>query len=242
MSGGARHLARIHGTEEDRATCPFFFKVGACRHSERCQRSHDRPLFSVTVLLPHVWQNPAAPGQPRKSPEEEENDFRDTFVDLFEGFAAFGEVEDMVIADNVSDHLVGNVFVKFVDEADAQKCLEGMKGRFYAGRPINPEYSPVTDFREARCRQFDTNNCARGLTCNFMHTHLLKNHPEFLKDLIKNQEHYGERSSSLPPPQPEPATARSSSRHSDGGGRGGRGRSRDRRRRGRSRSRDRRRR
>ena len=28
-------------------------------------------------------------------------------------------------------------------------------GRFYAGRMLSCEYSPVTDFREARCRQFD---------------------------------------------------------------------------------------
>jgi len=143
-------------------------------------------------------------GQPRKGAQEEEDEFRDTFVDLFEGFSAFGEVEDMVIADNISDHLVGNVWVKFVDEADAAKCLEGMKGRFYAGRPIIPEYSPVTDFREARCRQFNTQNCQRGLVCNFTHSRLLKDdHGGFLRDLVKNQPHAGERSSALAskPPQ-----------------------------------------
>lgn len=26
--GGALHLARIHGTEEDRVNCPFYFKIG----------------------------------------------------------------------------------------------------------------------------------------------------------------------------------------------------------------------
>ena len=31
------------------------------------------------------------------------------------------------------------------------------------------EYSPVTDFREARCRQFDMGECGRGGFCNFMH-------------------------------------------------------------------------
>jgi len=37
------------------------------------------------------------------------------------------------------------------------------------GRILVPEYSPVTDFREARCRQFDETNCGRGGYCNFMH-------------------------------------------------------------------------
>ena len=26
--GGAEHLARIHGTEEDKVNCPFYFKIG----------------------------------------------------------------------------------------------------------------------------------------------------------------------------------------------------------------------
>ena len=25
--GGAEHLARIHGTEEDKVKCPFYFKI-----------------------------------------------------------------------------------------------------------------------------------------------------------------------------------------------------------------------
>jgi splicing factor U2AF 35 kDa subunit len=46
-------------------------------------------------------------------------------------------------------------------------CL--LQGRFYAGRPINIEFSPVTDFREATCRQYEENTCTRGGYCNFMH-------------------------------------------------------------------------
>ena len=42
-------------------------------------------------------------------------------------------------------------------------------GRFYAGRPIVCEFSPVTDFREATCRQYEENTCTRGGYCNFMH-------------------------------------------------------------------------
>ena len=42
-------------------------------------------------------------------------------------------------------------------------------GRYYAGRPIVCEFSPVTDFREATCRQYEENTCTRGGYCNFMH-------------------------------------------------------------------------
>jgi splicing factor U2AF subunit len=54
----ARHLARIHGTEEDKINCPFYFKIGACRHSDRCSRIHHRPAFSPTILIKHVYRHP----------------------------------------------------------------------------------------------------------------------------------------------------------------------------------------
>lgn len=38
--------------------CPFYFKVGACRHGDRCSRQHNKPLFSQTVLLNHMYQAP----------------------------------------------------------------------------------------------------------------------------------------------------------------------------------------
>ena len=41
-----------------RVNCPFYFKVGACRHGDRCSRQHNKPLFSQTVLLAHMYQAP----------------------------------------------------------------------------------------------------------------------------------------------------------------------------------------
>lgn len=43
------------------------------------------------------------------------------------------------------------------------------QGRFYAGRPILAQFCPVTDFKDARCRQFEEATCSRGGYCNFMH-------------------------------------------------------------------------
>ena len=39
----------------------------------------------------------------------------------------------------------------------------------FSGRPIMVEFCPVTDFREATCRQYEENTCNRGGYCNFMH-------------------------------------------------------------------------
>lgn len=56
----AEHLASIFGTEKDRVNCPFYFKIGACRHGDRCSRLHNRPTASQTLLLANMYQSPDA--------------------------------------------------------------------------------------------------------------------------------------------------------------------------------------
>ena len=70
--------------------------------------------------------------------------------------AKYGEIEEMNVCDNVGDHLVGiilefwriDVYVRFAYEDDAGKANQGLNTRFYAGRPLYTELSPVTDFGE----------------------------------------------------------------------------------------------
>lgn len=54
----ARHLASIYATEKDRVNCPFYLKIGACRHGDRCSRLHTRPAISQTILVSNMYQNP----------------------------------------------------------------------------------------------------------------------------------------------------------------------------------------
>merc|ERR1712039_792679 len=61
---------------------------------------------------------------------------------------------------------------------DAEKAHQGLTNRFYGGKLIHVEYTPVTDFREARCRAFHETRCARGGLCNFMH---IKHIPKAMK-------------------------------------------------------------
>ncbi|KAF8071122.1 U2AF35A [Scenedesmus sp. PABB004] len=172
----AEHLASIFGTEKDRVNCPFYFKIGACRHGDRCSRLHNKPTISQTLLIPNMYQNPVlnAPLGPDGlpvpvAPEEVMEHYEDFYEDVFEELAKFGEVENLNVCDNLADHMVGSVYVKFRDEDDAARAVAGLTGRYYAGRPVIPEFSPVTDFREATCRQYEENTCNRGGYCNFMH-------------------------------------------------------------------------
>lgn len=202
--GGAGHLARIHGTEEDRVNCPFYFKIGACRHGEGCSRKHNKPVFSQTLLIKHIYNNPILALDTitqfqviakQKGYHDQPNDeaFEDFYMDVFEELSKYGEIEEMIVCDNIGEHMVGNLYVKFYDEEDAQKCLDGVgQGRYFDGRMIKAEYSPVTDFREARCRQFHDNSCQRKGECNFIHTKRIEG--SLMRDLFKVQPHNGERS------------------------------------------------
>lgn len=100
------------------------------------------------------------------------------------------------MCDNVGDHLIGNVYARFDWEDEAQRAVEELNKRWYAGmstvpsdsaasdsavclalvqsadippspagRPLYAELSPVTDFREACCRQNDLGQCDRGGFC-----------------------------------------------------------------------------
>lgn len=64
-----------------------------------------------------------------------------------------------MVADNIGDHMIGNVQAKFVTEDQANGAFNGLNGRFYAGKVITMEFSPVTDFREAKCRQYTEGAC-----------------------------------------------------------------------------------
>ncbi|KAJ7976051.1 Splicing factor U2af small subunit B [Quillaja saponaria] len=204
----AEHLASIFGTEKDRVNCPFYFKIGACRHGDRCSRLHTKPTTSPTLLLSNMYQRPdmITPGPDPDpniaqvlDPDKVQDHFEDFYEDLFEELSKYGEIQSLNICDNLADHMVGNVYAQFKEEDHAANALMNLNGRFYSGRPIIVDFSPVTDFREATCRQYEENVCNRGGYCNFMH--LKKISRELRKQLFgRNRRHglSGSRSQSPP--------------------------------------------
>lgn len=98
--------------------------------------------------------------------EHYDNFFEDVFVECED---KYGEIEEMNVCDNLGDHLVGNVYIKFRKEEDAEKAVNDLNNRWFGGRPVYAELSPVTDFREACCRQYEMGECTRSGFCNFMH-------------------------------------------------------------------------
>lgn len=119
------------------------------------------------------------------------------------------------VCDNVGDHLIGNVYARYEWETEAQAAVDNLNDRWYAGefwnmhtivscfcsdtvasgRPLYAELSPVTDFREACCRQNENGECNRGGFCNFMHLRLAS------KDLVKSLQAGQRLERRLHPPQ-----------------------------------------
>ena len=168
----AEYLASIFGTEKDKVNCSFYFKIGACRHGERCSRLHNKPTFSQTILLQGLYQNPQINNtvggafSDVEMQEHYDNFFEEVFTELEE---KYGAIEEMNVCDNLGDHLVGNVYIKFHKEEDAESAVNDCNNRWFNGLPIHAELSTVTDFREACCRQYEMGECTRGGFCNFMH-------------------------------------------------------------------------
>jgi splicing factor U2AF subunit len=141
--------------------------------------------MSQTLLLSHMYPNtPEALALANDEPWDDDlydraqQHLEDFYIEVFLELANYGEVEDVVIVDNLCDHLVGNVYVKYHHEEDAERALGKLTSRFHSGKLIQAEYTDILDFREARCRAFHETRCNRGADCNLLH---IKHIPKAIK-------------------------------------------------------------
>lgn len=200
----ADYFASIFGTEKDKVNCSFYFKIGACRHGDRCSRVHNKPSFSQTILIQNLYvnsQNSAKAQANGKEIGDNENQkhfdefYEDIYVELEE---KYGPIDEMKVCDNLGDHLIGNVYVKFKSEDDAEHAVEGLNDRWFAGKPVYAELSTVTDFGEAACRQYEVGNCDRAGQCNFMHIKQISdNLKRHLFGTIKSHRRHSSRGSHM---------------------------------------------
>ena len=71
-----------------------------------------------------------------------------------------------------------HVHMQFRREEDAEKAVMGLNNRWFNGQPIHAELSPVTDFREACCRQYEMGSV-------FHHSHPRHCHSDIYLMVIK---------------------------------------------------------
>merc|ERR1712170_164269 len=177
---------------------------------------HNRPTMSQTLLLSHMYPNtPESLALANDEPWDDDmydraqQHLEAFYIEVFLELANYGEIEDLVVVDNLCDHMIGNVYVKYYHEEDAERALMKLTGRFYSGKLIQAEYTTVSDFREARCRAFHETRCNRGAYRNFLHIkHIPKaikrrvvremydDHPEYLGQVKSKKDKKKDRSRS----------------------------------------------
>uniref|UniRef100_A0A8D0W3M0 U2 small nuclear RNA auxiliary factor 1 like 4 n=2 Tax=Sus scrofa TaxID=9823 RepID=A0A8D0W3M0_PIG len=126
-----------------RVNCSFYFKIGACRHGDRCSRLHNKPTFSQTIVLLNLYRNPQNTAQTADG--------------------SHCHVSDVEVQEHYDN------FFEFRREEDAERAVAELNNRWFNGQAVHAELSPVTDFRESCCRQYEMGECTRGGFCNFMH-------------------------------------------------------------------------
>jgi len=176
---GAEYLASIFGTEKDKVNCSFYFKIGACHYGDKCSRLHNRPTYSQTILIHNMYRSPILVNNAQAPITESmlQKHYDDFYEEVFyEIESKYGEIEEMNVCENLGDHIVGNVYIKFYKEEDAEKAQDALNERWFGGEAVAAELSPVTNFREACCRDYEMGECTRGGFCNFMHLKPISKH------------------------------------------------------------------
>ena len=165
-----------HYDKYKQQTCKFYNSTGCCRYGEQCKNAHPTPLISRTLLIPHMYQPlpigiALAEGMSLSDSQlmeiitHQEQFYMEVFMEL----CNYGEIVEMRIVDNITDHLIGNVYVLFYGEEDAKRCMEEVRGKKYKERLVVPEYSPIVHFQDGECKQFLEDRCTRGGNCNLFH-------------------------------------------------------------------------
>ncbi|KAK9966394.1 hypothetical protein ABG768_003506 [Culter alburnus] len=168
-----------YGTEKDKANCPFFLKTGACRFGDRCSRKHEHPTSSTTLMVRGMFVTFGMEQSRRDdydtdacleySEEETHQQFLDFYEDALPEFKNAGRVVQFKVSCNFEPHLRGNVYVQYDTEEQCKEAFMMFNGRWYAGRQLQCEFSPVTRWKTAICGLFDRRKCPKGKHCNFLH-------------------------------------------------------------------------
>ena len=115
----ANYLASIFGTEQDKVNCSFYYKIGACRHGDRCSRKHVKPSYSQTILLPNLYQNPAYDPKNKMNPSQLQNHFDAFYEDFWCEMCKYGEPEEVVVCDNNNDRKPSTLRITSIWQARA---------------------------------------------------------------------------------------------------------------------------
>jgi splicing factor U2AF subunit len=176
--------------------CTFFSKMGACRHGDGCTKLHFKPTSSPTLLFPKLYPNPLAFNLKLNQDEQPmefdkkylKKHFEHFYKEMWRNFMELGKIAELRVVSNLCDHLLGNVYIRFEDAADAARVRDEVKAKRFHGILMLPELSPVQNFPDACCKEDLEGSCARQDQCNYLH--IMKISSSVMKKLEKEQEKF----------------------------------------------------
>ena len=157
-------------------------------------------------MFKHLYQNPPAAIAFAEGNEVNDSDLKEAikhfeqfYEEIFVELSDFGELKELSVVDNLSDHLIGNVYAKFNDEESASKAYNALEGKYYHSNMVEEEYCPIINVKDCKCRKFEDGLCNRGPYCNFIHLkevsksllrslrdEMYETHPEYKKNRNNN--------------------------------------------------------
>ena len=206
---------QLPSTGKPKEICRFYDKVGSCRFGDNCSRHHEKVDTSNTLLLRGMFSTFAFDIVDRAQKtlegdvddiwlEHSDTDLYDEFVEFYNDvipeLETYGSVVQFKVCCNRDKHLLGNVYVQYKHQRDAEKAAQHLNGRYYGGKPLSVKYVLIKSWKSAICGlHYNSRNCQRGYHCNFLHVfkepsrRFYDADTDFKKQEIKNG-HYSEES------------------------------------------------
>ncbi|EAY08244.1 hypothetical protein TVAG_404120 [Trichomonas vaginalis G3] len=180
------HLVDDQQTENDSARhknstniCQIYEKTGACPNDyfpKCCPFKHPIKLMSRCLVFHHLYPNPDYFASFLPKNEQTMIKTRNLqsmidsfFLDVYAEFKQFGNVQDIVIASNLTEHLYGNVYVRFNEPDEALACHKALQGRFYAGRKVTSSLIFFDKLSSLICVSKQSGKCFHGQCCPYVH-------------------------------------------------------------------------
>ncbi|OUM66348.1 hypothetical protein PIROE2DRAFT_40869, partial [Piromyces sp. E2] len=142
--------------------CQFFKRTGACRFGNQCDRIHDKPTYSKTIIIRNMFDlgNEIMSAYLFDENEMIEYDedskdkyikFKEFYDDVYPEFSKYGEIDHFYVCNNIIPHLRGNVYVDYHTEKEAFTAFCAMNGRWYGGKQLQLEFITISDWKMALC-------------------------------------------------------------------------------------------
>ncbi|EOB14044.1 Splicing factor U2AF 26 kDa subunit [Nosema bombycis CQ1] len=150
--------------------CTFFSKTNSCKHGDDCIKTHKLLENSPCLVLKNLYFYPQNDTKNSLSDFEIQLHSEFFFEDIFTTLSLdYGEIKNLIIAQNSCKHILGNVYVQFESKSSAESAFLGLSTRTYFYSEIKVEKGAMFNISEGVCEDFLRRSCTKGGDCSYVH-------------------------------------------------------------------------